>query len=135
MNHLPHWVLTDSHPAFYDSESATSIEMVAKIYGKMQELISDYNSYVDGLNKHIDEFEKELEAQEECFKECITNTVSDYIRTLDMRLDTAEIYMKDNLQGTAQILINKAIEFGSIKIAEEYDEVKESLNLIVTGEV
>ena len=56
---LPHWVLTDKFPSVYDRESVTAISMVAKLYGKMEELIADYNEFVDGVNHAIAEFENE----------------------------------------------------------------------------
>ena len=48
---LPHWVLTDNHPSFYDSESVTAISMIAKIYPKIEELIADYERVVNELNE------------------------------------------------------------------------------------
>lgn len=46
---LPHWVVNDNRPAFYDTESATAIEQTAKLYGAMSEVI-------DEVNKKIEEF-------------------------------------------------------------------------------
>ena len=56
---LPKWVLTNEYPAFYDTESVTAIEMVAKLYGKMEELITTYNEFVDEINKTIADFDFE----------------------------------------------------------------------------
>lgn len=44
---LPDWVIPDTDPAFYDSESLTAIQMVAKIYGKMNELVKSYNEFLE----------------------------------------------------------------------------------------
>ena len=51
IRHLPHWVLTDLQPAFYDLESVTSVEETARLYAKMQELITLYNEFTDRINK------------------------------------------------------------------------------------
>ncbi len=75
---LPHWCLTDLQPAFYDVESVTAIEMVSKLYGKMEQLICDYNMYIDQLNKYIHEFECGIIKDFNEFKCCITKTINDY---------------------------------------------------------
>lgn len=55
INGLPKWCIPDIHPTFFDHESATVIEMVAKLYPKIQELIEVYNK----LEKDTDEKIKE----------------------------------------------------------------------------
>lgn len=50
---LPNWCIPDNHPAFFDSESATTIEMVAKLYGAMKLLIEDSNATTEEQNKII----------------------------------------------------------------------------------
>ena len=135
MKLLPHWCITDKFPAIYDTESATSIEQTAKVYGAMQTLIKEYNLFVDELNKQIEEFETSTTQDIACFKSCITNTISNYIQSVDMRLDNAEVFMKENLDDVAQKLISEAIRLGKITIIEVYNEETESLNLIISGEV
>ena len=56
MKKLPHWVIPDVYPALYDTESATAIEMTAKLYAAISELIGDYNNWVDNVNNIISEF-------------------------------------------------------------------------------
>jgi hypothetical protein len=135
MKLLPHWSLTGTNPAFYDTESATAIEQTAKVYGAMQTLISEYNSFVDEINKEIEEFESWTTKDVDTFKKCITNIVSNYIQSVDIRLDNAEAFMKENLDDIAQELISEAIRLDKISIIEVYNEETESLNLIVSGEV
>ena len=72
INLLPHWHLTNPQPAFYDLESATAVDMVAKVYGAMRELQSDYNNCVDEINKTIKEFISSTEKNQECFMNKIT---------------------------------------------------------------
>lgn len=109
MKLLPHWSLTGKNPAFYDTESATAIEQTAKVYGAMQSLIEEYNGFVDTLNKEIETFEASSKEEAEAFKLCITGIVSDYIQSIDMRMDEATVYMKANLRATAEELLNEII--------------------------
>lgn len=91
---LPHWVLTDKYPAFYDSESKTAIEMVAKIYAKMQELVDNYNDFVDPLNNEIAEYYKQLNAEYECFKASMIKIAHDYIMTIDEKIKMQDLVIK-----------------------------------------
>lgn len=52
---LPNWSIPDLQPTFFDSESATTIEMVAKLYGKIKELIETYNKFETDLTGKINE--------------------------------------------------------------------------------
>ena len=54
---LPHWVLTDLQPAFYDTESVTVLEAVSKLYAKVNEVIGT----VDIQDKNIEEAVKYLQ--------------------------------------------------------------------------
>ena len=109
MKLLPHWILTNKHAAFYDGESATVIEQTAKVYAAMQELITEYNAFVDAINENIKGFEQSTNMTMEEFKTCITNTVSNYINTLDMKVDSAVSYMKTNLRQTAESYLAEVI--------------------------
>ena len=47
---LPNWAIANEHPSFYEAESATAIEMVAKLYAKVQELIKEHNTFTTEIN-------------------------------------------------------------------------------------
>lgn len=140
---LPHWVLTDLQPSFYDIESVTAVKMVAKLYGKMEQLISDYNYFVDKINQNIEQFEDGMIEDFECFKDCIKKLIEDYIDSIDMiisnqnrnitesiaaqnqaitekfleqdhKIDDAINYMKTNLVATVNELFNNAVHNGDI---------------------
>lgn len=148
---LPHWVLTDLQPAFYDTESVTAVSMLAKIYPKIEELISDYNYYVDQINKTIKDFEDGIIFDFKCFKNCIIDTMNDYITSIDMKItiqdnkieesinnqneiiDNAVKYMKNNLVSTITLLFNDALREGQInaELVEDYDSENESLMLSI----
>ena len=139
---LPHWVLSDKFPAFYDSMSGSGIEQTAKVYGAMREFIKDYNDFVEKFNKSLEEFELKTDAEQECFKKCITQLIETYIKSIDIAVDKQNLeisnavsYMKDNIQTATLEMLNAALAAGTLKVVESYNEQTESLNLIVTGEV
>lgn len=160
---LPYWVLTDLQPAFYDSESGTVLQQLSRLYPKIQEIIKGYNDYVREVNRYIDEFETGIIKDFECFKNCITKTMTDYIESIDMKVniqdstiteaierqdtaiedkfneqDTAIAnainYMKDSIVATTTNVINQAIQNGDLNIGVEYNAPTEALNIIVTRE-
>lgn len=97
---LPIWELTNKKPAFYDTESATVIEETALVYGKMQDLIKDYNLFANEVNKKITSFTTETEENQECFKTSITKLIENYIKSIDMKIDELSAYLKTNLVQT-----------------------------------
>lgn len=153
LNHLPHWVLTDPQPAFYDCESATAVQQTAKIYAKIQELITIYNDFVRDVNRYITEFEKGIIKDFNCFQNCIIKTMNDYIATIDMKIDlqdskieesinnqnatiqNAVDYMKENLVSTVTTLFNNAVQNRDItaNLLETYDSSNESLVLSIVA--
>ena len=149
---LPAWTLTNFQPAFYDSESATVLQQMAKVYAKMQELLSDYNAFVNEVNTTITDFQNGIIGDFECFKNCIIKTMNDYIETIDTKINLQDLnisnkfeeqdeviaqavdYMKDNIVQTATNVINQAIENGDLYINIDYDEPTEALNILLTKE-
>ena len=147
LKHLPHWVLTDPHPAFYDCESATAVQQTANIYAKIQELITIYNDFVRDVNRYITEFEEGIIKDFNCFQNCIIKTMNDYIESIDTKIDlqdskieesinnqnaviqNAVNYMKENLVSTVTTLFNNAVHNGDItaNLLETYDSDDESL--------
>lgn len=141
LKHLPHWVLTDPQPAFYDCESATAVQQTAKIYAKIQELITLYNEFTKEVNRYITEFEDGIIKDFNCFQNCIIKTINDYIESIDTKINLQDSkiqdavdYMKNNIIQTATNVITEAIENGDINVAVTYDEPTESLNILVTRE-
>lgn len=124
---LPKWVLTNEYPAFYDTESVTAIEMVAKLYGKMEDLITNYNEFVEEINKTMADFDDGIIADFDEFK----NEVNEKLAEQDEVIADAVQYMKDNIQQTASELFNEFLEEGKIYVSltEDYDDTTESLTL------
>ena len=143
IKHLPHWVLTDLQPAFYDVESGTSLQQTAKMYGKMQELIDLYNEFVTKVNKYIKDFEDGIIEDFEEFRNCIIKVMNEYIETIDTKINLQDTkindaieYMKDNLVSTVTDLFNQALQNGDISatLSESYDPTTEELTLSIQAE-
>lgn len=149
---LPHWVLTDKHPAFNDIESVTALEMVARLYGKMEELIESFNTYVDQINGEIERFENDMAESWEDFKECIRGIMNDYIATIDTKINMQDNkidnaiaeqnaviqeaieYMKNNLIQTVENMFIEAVNNGEIsaELSLEYNETDKELIIGLT---
>ena len=142
LKHLPHWVLTDPQPAFYDCESATAVQQTAKIYAKIQELITLYNEFTNNVNRYITEFEDGIIRDFNCFQNCVIKTMNDYIESIDTKIELqdnniqeAVDYMKENLVSTVTTLFNNAVHNGDItaNLLEAYDSNDESLVLSIVA--
>lgn len=140
MQLLPKWILTNPHPSVYDTESGSAVQMVAKVYGAMNELIAEYNKMVDEVNKQIIEHQNSTDKDIDSFKECVTETIETYIKSIDIKMSEQDLiirnavdYMKTNIAETTNEVVEQAIILGKIIVSESYDEATESLNLIVTG--
>jgi len=143
IKHLPHWVLTDLQPAFYDVESGTTLQQTARIYAKMQELIDLYNEFVTKVNKYIKDFEDGIIADFEEFRNCIIKVMNDYIETIDTKINLQDTkindaieYMKDNIVATSSDLFSQALQDGDIRasLIETYDPATEELTLSIQAE-
>lgn len=134
MRLLPHWVLSDKFPAFYDSESATAIEQTAKLYAAVNELIAEYNKFVDGVNLQIEEFIDSSHKDFETFTVGIRQEFQDFIDVVELKLksqdkeiDDAITYMKSNLHSTITHLINDMRENGELTqdILDAFEELQQ----------
>ena len=123
MNLLPKWVLPPTLPSVYDLESFTALEMVAKLYGAINELIGEYNNTV----KQLDGFKTGEQAAREEFEQKITKVLKQFTCEIERQFT--------NLETTAGTIINEAIQDGRILVKEVYDPETESLYTVIGGEV
>lgn len=124
---LPHWCLTDEHPAFYDTESKTAIQMVARLYGKMEELITDYNNFIDDINDAIQDFESSINQDFSTFQETINGIVNDFIIEINGKIADQNLEIS-----TFEGIVNGKIADQDLVIADAVNYMKTNLNEIVT---
>ena len=137
---LPHWVLSNPNPSFYETEGGTVLEQTGIMYKKMQELIENYNNFVDETNKTIDEFVANTLEDQEAFEIKINQIVHDFTSLVDTKLKTQDAlieeaidYMKRNIEQTTRDLLTELISEGRLTVDLEYNPNTESLD--ITGVV
>jgi len=86
MKRLPTWNINNLQPAFCDLESATVLDMTKKLYKTMQDLIDEYNTFVNDINANIEAFESSTNKDYECFKNYKTKKMHDYMAMLDEKI-------------------------------------------------
>lgn len=110
---LPPWIETGLQPAFYDKESGTVLQQVARMYAKVNYLIKMFNDFskdttdfvndfVDSTNTEINRFETEVDTRVTNFEESTTETVNDYIARFVALKDFVDDYF-DNLDVQEEI--------------------------------
>lgn len=124
---LPHWCMTGEHPAFYDTESRTAVQMVARLYSKMEELIEDYNGYIDNINDAITEFEESTDQKITEFEETINGIIDDFTETINGKIADQNLEI-ETFEGT----VNGKIDDQDLVIADAVNYMKTNLNQIVT---
>ena len=138
---LPSWVLVNRFPAFYESESLTSVEQTSRVYAKMNELIESYNKYVEQVNAELVELETKHDADYSCTVNTIIKLTSDYMGMVDLKLTRmdrklAENYkaFTDNVLETIQQMIDEMKANGELDAAllDAVDDLNTKFNEIRT---
>ena len=129
---LPQLALTDLQPAFYDVESVSTVEMVSKLYAYLQNLVDDYNEFITEINNEIDNFEKSTDKDIACFKKCIKDLMTNYIESIDIKIDMQNKNIADNIQRQDKN-ISDSIEAQNNVISEAIEYMKDNLISSVTN--
>ena len=141
---LPHWVLVDKFPAFYDSESVSVVQQTARIYGKMNELVESYNKFIDLINEEIGNYQDGVTKDIETFKNNITKIITDYMYKIDTRIAhqdraIAEVYdkFKNQMREKVDELFQEMQDAGELEtiIENSVSEFIENLKSTLTAEV
>lgn len=104
MINLPEWRLTNKYPAFYDSESGSSIEQTAKVYAAMQELIKEYNAFTADIQNQVNNFDISNSEDYENFKKCIVTLMENYVTTIDTKIIQLEQKIAEGGGGSSEEL-------------------------------
>lgn len=133
---LPHWVLTNPSPAFYETEGGTAIEQTALLYKKMEELINNYNEFVTEINNSIDEFISNTLADQEEFEIKINQMIHDFtelvsteLKSQDTEIKNAIDYMKTHIDNSVNDILLDLFETNQVELAFEYNTDTESLDI------
>ena len=135
MNKLPKWLLTSGLPAFNDHESFTSMEATYKLYQTMNNLIDEYNEFVDHYNSEWEQFETKYNSDIEVFTTSMRQEYQDFIDVVDVRLTNIETILNSddvNLD-TLQELVN-ALKNNVSSINDIFTELSKKQEKLVAGE-
>ena len=137
---LPKWALVNKFPAFFDTESLTSTEQVARVYGKINELIESYNTFAEEINSIIGEYNLEEDANIQNFICRISTLAHNYINTIDMKImhqdrKIAEVYeqFSEDMIQTFKLFISELKTSGNLDsaILEAVDNLNEKMNSFI----
>lgn len=135
---LPSWNLRPNRPSFYDTDSATILELASNLHETMNNLIDDYNDFVEATNEKLTEFAEHTAQSQESFAVGLRQEFQDFINIVELKITGMNNTLNTLLETqvpVAQKLINDAIRAGTLKVTETYNPATESLNLNVTGGV
>lgn len=121
---LPPWVETGLQPAFYDTESGTSLQQTARMYAKVNEVVASVNQQNEKIAEYIEKF----------------NQLHDYVYTyfdnldvqqeIDNKLD--EMYANGQLDLLFSKYVNDYVESTNAKLNALDDKVDLLNNLTPT---
>jgi hypothetical protein len=130
---LPNWAYLDSRYAFSDTESATAVEQTAKLYKKIQELITTWNTFEIDFRNELDSFKKDITDKETCFENSMVTLIHNYIHQIDDTIARQNIFIEDvknNMIEVSRDIVESMFENGEVTITTYYNEETESLDLI-----
>ena len=118
---LPSWAIINRFPAFYEGESLTAIEQTARIYAKVNELITTYNRFVTENNAELTELEQQVQKDLSCAIRTIIKLTDSYITQVELRLghqdrklDEQYKALTDDITDTVDSLIRQMKEAGEL---------------------
>lgn len=135
---LPNWLLTGNRPAFYDTESVTGLEAASKLYGKMNELIADYNEFIDHTLETFKEYTDATTEDLEIFQTAMRQEFQDFIDTVTLQLSGYDGSLDDFeelIERKCKDMVNEALSSGNLVLEAQYNEATESLDYVISGEV
>lgn len=130
---LPPWVETGLQPAFYDKESGTVLQQVARMYAKVNELIASYNKFTEDITDQQTNFEDTINETVNEYIEKFTelhNYVHDYFDNLDVQEEINNKLDAMVEAGTLQEIITAYIQSNVAWTFDNVAEMKTSTNLI-----
>ena len=126
MKQLPLWVLNEKFASFYDFESKTAIEQIARVYGAMRTLIEEHNKMISDLNESMGEFEQNTGSKYDVFAMGLRQEFQDFIDIVNLQVEKLEQYMTNTLEDA----INDLVSSGVLNIGLQYNLDEEELTLI-----
>ena len=130
---LSNWAYLDSKYAFSDTESATAVEQTAKLYKKIQELITTWNTFEIDFRNELDSFKKEMTDKENLFEQSMVAIIHNYIHQIDDQIAAQNRIVEDVKSDMVEVatgIVDEMFANGEVVITTNYNEQTESLDLI-----
>lgn len=143
------WLL-QPFPSIYELQSATNTEMVAKLHGAMNNLITNYNKFVEDISTELETFSGSTSTEIQIFTQSVEKRINDQFNELNaqflkLQADLREYAAQylESVQGVlppattadnGKILQVLKGEWTLATPAFKYDPETESLNLIIGEE-
>lgn len=104
---LPRWNLNPNRSSFYDRDAGTLLELASKLHASMNELIEDYNNFVESVTNNINEFEADAANDINLLKTGLRQEFQDFIDTVDLKIQHIETNVSsDYIDELAQRIYN-----------------------------
>ena len=137
---LPHWVISNPNPSFFETEGGTVLEQTGIMYKKVQELIEHYNSFVDEINNTIDEFISNTLADQEEFEVKINQMIHDFTSLVRTELQNQNTTINEFIDYVTNqvdnVISQRLLElFESNTLTLEYNYNPDTESLDITGVV
>lgn len=115
INKLPRWVFTPA--SRYDTESVTQIEAIGKLQAKMNEVIDNYNDFVDTANASLESFTSASKEEMQIFETALRQEFQDFIDTVNIEFKEIEDTISQQFTDTSSLINNGLQEIEAAKQA------------------
>ncbi len=135
---LPNWVVANKFPAFYDTESLTSIEQTARLYGAINQMIESYNTFISIVDEDLANFSQEYQHNNEVHEVSIRQLIQDFFDSVETKLqlqDSKIATVESSLTVNIGRAVANEIQKGNVNVAMLYNENEENLEFAISEEL
>lgn len=122
---LPPIALTNNQPAFYDVESVSAIQMIAKMYDYLQNMVTDYNAFITEVNNEIESFERCSDKKYDEFTKCVKDLLDNYIESINTKIDLQNNTINNAITNQNETIANS--------IQEQNNQIQNAVNYMQTN--
>ena len=125
---LPPWIETGLQPAFYDKESGTVLQQTARMYAKVNELITGFDDLSKDTHDTVEEYIDKFNELNDDFVE-LHDYVEDYFENLDVQTEINNKLDAMVEDGTLAEMIDPVLEAFEAEIRDQVNTIGDVTNL------
>lgn len=95
---LPEFLLHDLHPSFYDKDSVTTIELVGRLHGKVNEVVEAYNKFATKVNQDVTDFMESNNKDFELFRVGLRQEFQDFIDIVNLKVKDNDVAIQEFME-------------------------------------